>query len=89
MFLFLQKDVGVSTAIFILHETPHRLFIYDFGNVQRVQSGDEIIYFSRQQDEILRKCCLDYLSTKTSYPHLPSDYFSKSQILDVRFYGIT
>ena len=30
----------------------HRLFIYDFDNAQMAQSGDEIIYFSRQSDDL-------------------------------------
>ena len=32
-----------SPVIVILHKTLHRLIIYDFGNVQIVQSGHEII----------------------------------------------
>ena len=54
---------GVSTTIFILplhgpaivvlHGTPHRLFIYDFGNAQMVQSRDEIIYFSLPNGQVL------------------------------------
>ena len=52
------QEVGVSTTIFILplsspaivmlYGMQHRLFIYEFGNAQMVQSSDEIVYFSRQ-----------------------------------------
>ena len=41
----------LGPAIVIYHGMPHRLFINDFGNVQMVQTGDELIYFSRQPGE--------------------------------------
>ena len=55
--------IGISTTIFILlfcgpavltlHGMLDKLFIYNFGNAQIYQSGDEIISFSRQPDQIL------------------------------------
>ena len=46
--------LGVTSrsVIVILLRMLYRLFTYEFGNAKMVQSGDEIIYFSRQPDDI-------------------------------------
>ena len=38
-------------TIVILDNTTHKLFIYDFGIPQMVQSSDRIIYFSMKPDQ--------------------------------------
>ena len=53
---------------------PHRLFIYEFANVQNlmVQSGDEIIYFSRQPDDFFHQKAdqIIYLQKHPTYMYL-------------------
>ena len=38
-------------AIVILNGMQHIFFLYSFGNAEMVQSGDELIYFSRQSHQ--------------------------------------
>ena len=47
----------------------HQLFTYDFGNSQMVQSGDDIIYFSKQPGGVFKtKKLIKLFIYKTSYP---------------------